>query len=1199
MQPLRRTLFLRESLALVVFFLGAIAHAGPSIAVTSPAGGQPASPLPTLTIAYAPSPGVPLNIDSLSVLVNGSQWASKFLKTETSASLVVSQEDALVAGIRGLVIDASIGDQAGETASVHFEVDVLPVLQGTQPTVAAQQDQLTLTVLGLDSSPPNNVAVFQTLSGALEVPFTAVDRVNNQGLVNVPEFAVSGPLPVRVNGKESRQHPWFPIIHPYTACGAMFRTKAMAGAWILVHTYSWQPNALTGSQCPNLPDYQEGEIAAIHGPTGSVEPIFGRKSFEPGIATVAVTKAGGSWAVLAYQWDPEAQAYLIEVHTVSSVTQLRGMTAAYYADFDAERNLYVVGAVANEWVLAKVSAQDITAGGPANYSVVTSFGPYSASVAPRSLAVSCEGRAYVAVATSLGSYVFASEVREIDLATGNVTRLMSLNGGVSGNWVTDVALTATPGEVLGLSMTDVATDWFAPRGDMWHAAPDGGPEQVMPLVFPGDLDSSLTVVSSGRVYVKAGWEIVKSSYQVAENPETHQYQPFCSCPSGLMRGREDTCEPAPLAVTASTTRWKPSRSNSPVTVDFTGPDDVDLSTPGVLEIQPPAPAPPMTLTGTIEVVGAGCTAGSGKRCYRLTWAAPWVYTDNGVEKRLPPGNYSVVVKAMAGNTSPPRPVESAPYDKVSLVEVKKVELAECGSAGLPSCQDGGAAVTENAGPGGGKAAYPDGPRPTQAQPNPDYRRTVLVKAELEPNLGPDAGQVTVHFRSIDVDDPSAGRDANGTPINDPVDNDTVDTPDNRNENAPPTLTAIGDPSLGGAAVSYFQVSTQQGNNYRLAASTHEPWLADLCGVVSSTTGELVHGPCTTSSSGTPLSTDPWNNEAAQRSEMLTVWRTLHLEVDALVSQDTVADQAAMDFRDPAFTFVAPSVLLDISGSLYNSEHPALFGWFGANLALGFHASDWYDVAWNNDHVALARVRPGQVPLTNGLTPQAIFALQDKSYILRDDEITSLDSTRSCGPTTCAPNYSLATQLLAAAYIKLEPIVQAPADTAIPFAVGAHRNMTTGSNYALLGQVLQSRSYWATQLVSAFDGDPDGDLDPTPFGQNIPINLGLTTIGSPNNDGGWKMKSSVFMEAIRDLYEKPPPATVGGVPLVLSPRVNTRVTAHEILHQFSLIHDGAIMCAEVNIQSNTLGDTTTPSQRKRLRDADRPTPPEHNNPCPQP
>jgi len=90
----------------------------------------------------------------------------------------------------------------------------------------------------------------------------------------------------------------------------------------------------------------------------------------------------------------------------------------------------------------------------------------------------------------------------------------------------------------------------------------------------------------------------------------------------------------------------------------------------------------------------------------------------------------------------------------------------------------------------------------------------------------------------------------------------------------------------------------------------------------------------------------------------------------------------------------------------------------------------------------------------------------------------------------------------------------------------------------------------------------------------------------------KIRSWVFQETIRDLRAKPPlwllPVLVPPAQITSSFNISRRVTAHEILHQLGLSHDGAIMCATVNMANNPLGETITPDQLKVLRFADQPT-----------
>jgi hypothetical protein len=59
----------------------------PTIAITSPPPGQALYDVtPTITVTYSADPAVQIDLDSLSVRVNGADWAPRFSKTATSAS---------------------------------------------------------------------------------------------------------------------------------------------------------------------------------------------------------------------------------------------------------------------------------------------------------------------------------------------------------------------------------------------------------------------------------------------------------------------------------------------------------------------------------------------------------------------------------------------------------------------------------------------------------------------------------------------------------------------------------------------------------------------------------------------------------------------------------------------------------------------------------------------------------------------------------------------------------------------------------------------------------------------------------------------------------------------------------------------------------------------------------------------------------
>ena len=127
-----------------------------------------------------------------------------------------------------------------------------------------------------------------------------------------------------------------------------------------------------------------------------------------------------------------------------------------------------------------------------------------------------------------------------------------------------------------------------------------------------------------------------------------------------------------------------------------------------------------------------------------------------------------------------------------------------------------------------------------------------------------------------------------------------------------------------------------------------------------------------------------------------------------------------------FTGLTPTRLTEawMRQRFFTPEHPSADGWNGANLGLAFHLQDVYDVTANEASTVDVASR---VPdMTNGLTPAQIAALPDKGYLMRDDEMLSL---------LAAADYSLATSLLATAYVALRPEQQAFGDGQILFVPG--------------------------------------------------------------------------------------------------------------------------------------------------------------------
>jgi hypothetical protein len=332
----------------------------------------------------------------------------------------------------------------------------------------------------------------------------------------------------------------------------------------------------------------------------------------------------------------------------------------------------------------------------------------------------------------------------------------------------------------------------------------------------------------------------------------------------LVQVRDDP----PIRILPETTRWKPQRSEAPIAVVFQSP--LLLSNTTHLEIKDPAGVPVTISTEGLECLE--CPPG-GPYKYRMVWIGPWAQGGDP----LPRGNYSVRVRAFPQKGGS---ILSPAYDKVSLVEVTRVELCQdtAGAVCLAMATQYPGVSSDNPPmdkvpgqdppqirPGGGKRIFAEATTPGGLLLN-----RVKVRATIDPIIQPDpavppsALTVPVRFASFDVDDPA--------PQAPDMDGDQGGVYDNLalprgclqppacSQNSPVTV-AAGEQH----AVITFSTSSQPGDNYRIVASTSETWLTTVSASPFSVSGQM----------NLPSS------DQAKVSEMLTVWRTLNVEVDSM------------------------------------------------------------------------------------------------------------------------------------------------------------------------------------------------------------------------------------------------------------------------------------------------------------------------------
>lgn len=175
---------------------------------------------------------------------------------------------------------------------------------------------------------------------------------------------------------------------------------------------------------------------------------------------------------------------------------------------------------------------------------------------------------------------------------------------------------------------------------------------------------------------------------------------------------------------------------------------------------------------------------------------------------------------------------------------------------------------------GGLRTFPDDDVPMENQ----NRQTIRVRASIsEQHAG-----VTVYFRNFDLDDPSTDMtiDPNGTGEND--NNGNVG-----NSSAGQLSAVSATTNAQGFAIVNFTVTRQPGDNFAIAASTNQNQLNNVS--VDGTALVLGNTSVETTCDGTDI---------VCRSEMLTVWRRLHIESDSMgnASQNFLSGTVPNDAR---------------------------------------------------------------------------------------------------------------------------------------------------------------------------------------------------------------------------------------------------------------------------------------------------------------
>lgn len=416
--------------------------------------------------------------------------------------------------------------------------------------------------------------------------------------------------------------------------------------------------------------------------------------------------------------------------------------------------------------------------------------------------------------------------------------------------------------------------------------------------------------------------------------------------------------------------------------------------------------------------------------------------------------------------------------------------------------------------GGGQRIFPD----NLTASDTINRRIARVRAAT--NFGQN---VPVYFRAFDIDDPST--DAA------PVDPNGSAGVDNRGTPQAGTLSAASvQTDANGVAQVDFTVSMQPGDNFVIAASRDQAYLNAL----------VIDGINLRDSNNVQLPTSK-----ARATQMLTVWRRVHIEVDSmgLVSGNQVTGRTSSVTPNPS-------------------------------------ANTTVVAAGNTANLELNRFQNGRMVLTNvgsyaivsntatSVTVQGIInsVPHNTNYTLYDDDDFNNNNGTTLigdiGENVSAPDTSLiqdsdspALNVFAAAYVRPTYDIGDNNDL-----VSFKLNMDTTSattiiaNYDFDAIATQAdANFWTVYLLGAYQGRTTEDHDPVTDSAIVGI------VDNLNGQG-----ANVFNEVIR-----PPESTNTGVVN------NAATTAHEIGHLFNGQHsDGnGLMAQSINRTSITFDPTT--------------------------
>lgn len=373
--------------------------------------------------------------------------------------------------------------------------------------------------------------------------------------------------------------------------------------------------------------------------------------------------------------------------------------------------------------------------------------------------------------------------------------------------------------------------------------------------------------------------------------------------------------------------------------------------------------------------------------------------------------------------------------------------------------------------------------PGAMTPSENWNDLVKIRVSIEPAIS----GVGVYLKIIDPDDPSADDDS--------VDNDT-DGGDNRG--AELLIETYQETDQNGQIIVDFLLSHHPGDNYRVAASLNEENLDDINdNNISADNAQLV------SFSGVV-------------SNLLTVWRRLHIEHDSMEEEFNNYTDKQPDIN----RFIGESVIInspipgqttiDTFGPIFSPSEDFYEG--GSIKKFGP-----YKVISNTNNALLG----DQIVLDGVLTAADISSVVDKLVRIYDDDPSEPQ----------LPYYHDLTGFVRTvykqAYIWIEPVNDTlNTDKEVPFNLNlTYLELQFDIDYDNGRNLLSSNKFWVSLLVTAYQGLESGDGDADLWDGN---NNSVYPSSRSTSDAGFLLGATVedsenasvfFIETCRDIGEQ--------------------------------------------------------------------------------